>query len=69
MELYGKVEAVVRNCLLRLSGHLVEVAGTPLFDQSFCFNKLAFFVLRKEYFSAGTLLFLATQKILHAEVR
>ena len=29
LELYGKVEAATRNCLLRLSGHLVEVAGTP----------------------------------------
>ena len=29
LELYRKVEAAVRNCLLRLSGHLVEVAGTP----------------------------------------
>ena len=32
IELYGKVEAMVRNCLLRWSGHLVEVA----------LNKLAF---------------------------
>ena len=42
----GKVEAVVRNCLLRWSGHLVEVAGTHLFDQPFAFNKLAFSLLR-----------------------
>ena len=47
-ELYGKIEAVVRNCLLRLSGQLVEVAGTPpLFLISlFTLNTLAFFVLR-----------------------
>ena len=43
LELYGKVEAVVRNCLLRWSGHLVEVAGTPLFDQSFCFKHISLF--------------------------
>ena len=38
LELYGKVEAVVRNSLLSWSGHLFEVTGTHLFDQSFCFK-------------------------------
>ena len=37
LELYGKLEAVVRNFLLRWTGHLFEVTGTHLFDQSFCF--------------------------------
>ena len=41
LELHGKVEAVVRNCLLRWSGHHVEVAGTPLFDQSFCYKHIS----------------------------
>ena len=31
LELSGKVEAVVRNCLLRWSGPLIEVAATPSF--------------------------------------
>ena len=55
LELYGKVEAVIRNCLLRSSEHLVEVAGTlsPLSISLFALNILAFFVLREEYFSAG----------------
>ena len=45
LELYGKVEAVIRNCLLRWSGHLVEVAGTlPFFDQSFCFKQISLFL-------------------------
>ena len=43
LELYGKEEAVVRNCLLRWSGHLIEVAGTPLFDKSFCFKHVGLF--------------------------
>ena len=46
LELYGKIEAVVRICMLRWLGQLVEVAGTPLFDQFFALNTLAFFVLR-----------------------
>ena len=46
LELYGKVETMVRNCLLRWSGHLVEVAGTPLFDQSFSFKHISLFVHR-----------------------
>ena len=69
MELHAKVEAMVRNSLLRRSRYLVEVAGTPLFDQSFCFKHISLFVLRQEHISAGTHLFLATPKILHAEVR
>ena len=43
LELYGKVEVVVRNCLLRWSGHLFEVTGTHLFDQSFCFKLINLF--------------------------
>ena len=43
LELCGKVEAVVRNCLLRWSGHLVEVVGIPLFDQCFCFKHISLF--------------------------
>ena len=43
LELYGKEEAVVRNCLLRWSGQLVEVPGTPLFDQCFCFKHITLF--------------------------
>ena len=50
LELYGKVEAVVRNFLLRWSGHLVEVAGTPLFDQSFCFKQISLFCAQIEAF-------------------
>ena len=41
LELYGKVEAVVRNCLLRWSGHLFVVSSTHLFDQSFCFKHIS----------------------------
>ena len=41
LELHGKVEGVVNNCLLRWSGHLVEVAGTPIFDQYFCFKHIS----------------------------
>ena len=41
LELYGKVEAVVRNCVLRWLGHLFEVTGTHLFDQSFCFKHIS----------------------------
>ena len=54
LELYGKVEAVVRNCLLWWSGHLFEVLGTLLFDQYFCFKHISLFMLRKEHFSAGS---------------
>ena len=43
LELYGKVEAVVRNCLLRWSGHLFEVSCTHLFDQCFCFKHISLF--------------------------
>ena len=43
LELHGKVEAVVRNCLLRWSGHLVEVPSTHLFDQCFCFKHITLF--------------------------
>ena len=43
MELYGKVVAVVRNCLLRLSGQLVETAGTPLFDKSLYYKHISLF--------------------------
>ena len=55
LELYGKVEAAVRNCLLRLSGHLVEVAGTPSLFRSvfFSFKHTGLFVHRQEHFSAG----------------
>ena len=42
LELYGKVEAVVRNYLLRWSGHLFEVPSTHIFDQCFCYDR-AFF--------------------------
>ena len=41
LELYGTVEALVRNCLLKWPGHLVEVAGTLIFDQSFCFKHIS----------------------------
>ena len=43
LELYGKVEAVVRNCLLWWSGHLFAVTSTNLFDQSFCFQHISLF--------------------------
>ena len=43
LELYGKVEAVVRNCLLRWSGHLFEVPSTHFFDQCFCFKHITLF--------------------------
>ena len=43
LELHVKVEAVVRNCLLSWSGQLVEVPGTPLFDQCFCFKHISLF--------------------------
>ena len=68
LELYGKVEAVVRNCLLRWSRHLFEVPSTHLFNQCFCFKHITLFMLRQEHFSAGTLLFFTTPKILRAEV-
>ena len=38
---YGKVESVVRNCLLKWSGHLFEVPSTHLFDQCFCFKHIS----------------------------
>ena len=72
MELYGKVEAVVRNCLLRLSGQLVEIAGTPPFFSIslFALNTVAvFWCYDRSIFPLGTHLFLATPKILHAEMR
>ena len=53
LELYGKVEAVVRNWLLRWSGHLVEVVGTRIFDQSFCFKHISLFCAAIGTFSAG----------------
>ena len=43
LQLYGKVEAVVGNCLLRWSGHLFEVPSTHLFDQCFCFKHITLF--------------------------
>ena len=43
LELYGKVEAVVKNCLLRWSGHLFEVPSTHLFDQCFSFKHISLF--------------------------
>ena len=43
LELYGKVDAVVRNCLLRWSGHLFEVPSKHLFDQCFCFKHISHF--------------------------
>ena len=43
LEMYGKVEAVVRNCVLWWSGHLVEIDGTPFFDQTFCFKHISIF--------------------------
>ena len=42
LELYGKVESVVRNCLLRWSGLLFEVTSTHLFDQCFCIKHILF---------------------------
>ena len=68
LELYEKVEAVVRYCLLRWSGHLFEVPSTHFFDQCFCFKHISLLMLRQEHFSAGTLLFFTTPKILLAEV-
>ena len=51
LELYGKVAAVVRNCLLRWSGHLFEVPSTHLFDQCFCFKHiLPFYATRGAFF-------------------
>ena len=41
LELYGKVEAVVRNCLLSWSGHLFEVPSTHIFDKCFCFKHIS----------------------------
>ena len=46
LELYGEVETVVRNCLLRWSGHLFEVPSTHLFDQCFCLKHISLFMLR-----------------------
>ena len=43
LELYGKVEAVVRNCLLRWSGHIFEVPSIHLFDHCFCFKHITLF--------------------------
>ena len=43
LELYGKVVAVVRNCLLRLSGQLFEVRSTHLFDKCFRFKHIRLF--------------------------
>ena len=43
LELYGKVESVVRNCLLSWSGHLVQVADTRLFYKWFCFKHVSLF--------------------------
>ena len=44
LEMYGKVEAVVRNSLLRWLGHLFEVTVTRLFDQSFCLKCISLFL-------------------------
>ena len=44
LELYGKAEAVVRNCLLRWSGHLFGVPSIHLFDQCFCFKYISLFL-------------------------
>ena len=46
LELYGNIEAVVSNCLLRWSGHLFEVPSTHLFDQCFCFKHISLFIHR-----------------------
>ena len=43
LEPYGKVETMVRNCLLRWSGHLFEVPSTHLFDQCFCFDHVTLY--------------------------
>ena len=43
LELHGKVEPVVRNCLLRWSRHLFEVPSTHLFDQCFYFKHICLF--------------------------
>ena len=43
LELCGKVDTVVRNCLLRWSGHLFEVTNNHLFDQCFCFKHISLF--------------------------
>ena len=45
LELDGKVEAVVKNYLLRWSGHLTQVAGTPVSISLFALNILTFLVL------------------------
>ena len=69
LELYGKVEALVRICLLRWSGPCLRYL-VPTFSISvFALNILPFFRIRLEHFSAGTLLFFTTPKILRAEVR
>ena len=44
---------MVRNCLLRFSGHLLEVPSTNFSISVFAFNILVFFMLREEHFSAG----------------
>ena len=46
LELYGKVEAVVRNYLLRWSGYLFAVPNTHLFDLYFFFKHITLFMLR-----------------------
>ena len=61
LEVYGKVEAVVRNCLLRWSGLLFEVTGTHRFDQCFCFKHISLFCAPIGAFIRWYLLFLATK--------
>ena len=48
-------------------GHLFEVLA-PIFSISAFGLNISFFMLREEHFSASTLLFFATPKILRAEV-
>ena len=50
LELYGKVEMVIRNCLLRWSEHLVEVAGNPFSISHFVLNILTFCAPIRAYF-------------------
>ena len=68
LELYGKVEAVVRNCLLRWSELLFEVPSTHLFDQYFFFKHITLFYAPTGAFFRWFPPFFTTPKILCAEV-
>ena len=60
LELHGKVDVVVRNCLLRWSGQLVDVAGTIIFDQSLFVLDIFAFLCWWEHVPDCSLLFPAT---------